>query len=228
MLLHWDSYLFEFMPFQKNNRGDEIDVAERGTRSDASGGERLVVTELKVGTLYEVLVTTPFGLYSYRIGDVLRLESKNPYRFTVVGRTKTTLNMFGEKVCEDHLSTALSAAETSTRTVVSDYSCMVAGNGNGGPRYVLYVEFIKPPGDVEKFVIAWDNELQRVAPAYACFRARNTMLKQPEMVTLAKGTFQRYEQRRTSSQHASGQLKPIHIISAGELPEEFGIPLETR
>jgi hypothetical protein len=173
-------------------------------------------------------VTTPFGLYSYKIGDILRLESKNPYRFTVVGRTKATLNMFGEKVCEDHLSTALSTAETTTRTVVSDYSCTVTGKGNGGPHYVLYVEFIRPPTDMQRFVSVWDNELQRVAPAYGLFRARNTMLKQPEMVTLAKGTFQRYEQRRTRSQRSSGQLKPIHIIDARGLPKEFEISLDKR
>jgi acyl-CoA synthetase (AMP-forming)/AMP-acid ligase II len=224
LLLHWDKYLFEFLPFQEADTTHSEDGQAEKTHADALG-ERLVVSELKVGNLYELLITTPFGLYSYRIGDILRLESRDPYKFTVVGRTKMTLNVYGEKVCEDHVSTALSAAETSTRTIVSDYSCAVAADG--GSRYVLYVEFIKPPKDRLKFIAKWDNKLQEIAPAYACFRARDTMLKPPEMVMLDKGTFQKYEERRMRDRNASGHLKPPHIIHGGELPRELEISVRT-
>nr|MDO8097584.1 GH3 auxin-responsive promoter family protein [Candidatus Njordarchaeota archaeon] len=224
LLLHWDKYLFEFLSFQETDSARDEDVQEEKTRGGIPR-ERLIVSELKVGNLYELLITTPFGLYSYRIGDVLRLESKNPYRFTIVGRTKMTLNVYGEKVCEDHVSTALSAAETLTRTIVSDYSCAVAADG--GSRYILYVEFIKPPKDKLKFIAAWDNKLREIAPAYACFRARDAMLKPPEMIALDKGTFQKYEERRVRGRNASGHLKPPHIISGGELPHELEIPIRT-
>jgi phenylacetate-coenzyme A ligase PaaK-like adenylate-forming protein len=213
LLLNWDKYLYEFLPF------DEY------ARSSHSGDtdDRLTVTDLKVGDSYELLVTTPFGLYSYRIGDVLRLESKDPHRFTIVGRTKMTLNIFGEKVCEEHISTALRVAEETTRAVVSEFSCMALASEVEGPRYVMCVEFIKPPKNKQKFITTWDEKLQEVAPAYGCFRVKDAILKAPRIITLLKGAFQRYEQKQMRSQHAIGQLKPPHITDTRELLSELSV-----
>jgi hypothetical protein len=221
LLLNWDKYLFEFMPFE-----DKTECSKTSEPQDQlfNGLSRLVASELKVGNSYEVLVTNPFGLYSYRIGDVLRLESRNPYRFIIVGRTQVTLNVFGEKVCEDHISTAVRAAENTAGAVVSEYSCTAVTSGISGPHYVVCVEFIKPPRSKEKFIAAWDKTLQEVAPAYACFRENNSILKSPKIVTLVKGSFRRYEEKRMKKQHAIGQLKLPHIASQVELRNGFGIP----
>jgi hypothetical protein len=224
LLLNWDKYLFEFTPFE-----DKTDRSKKGKEPRDQSFirlSRLVASELKVGNNYEVLVTTPFGLYSYRIGDVLRLESKNPYRFTIVGRTKVTLNVFGEKVCEDHISTAVRAAEDTAGALVSEYSCTAVTSGISGPHYVVYVEFIKPPKSKEKFITAWDKTLQEVAPAYACFRENNSILKSPKIVTLVKGSFRHYEEKRMKNQQAIGQLKLPHIASQTELQNGFEIPTE--
>jgi hypothetical protein len=227
LLLNWDKYLYEFMPFGDITR--RRDNNESGVRDQSfNRQDRLIVSELKVDSIYEVLVTTPFGLYSYKIGDVLRLESENPYRFTIVGRTKLTLNMFGEKVCEEHVSTAVRVAERTTKSMVSEYSCMAVTNGSGGPHYVLCVEFIKPPRNKEKFIAAWDRTLQEVAPAYGCFREKDAILKSPEIVTLARGAFRRYERNRMKSQQAVGQLKLPHIVSERELLSGFEIPMEVN
>jgi hypothetical protein len=214
LLLNWDKYLFEFIRFSEDN-------GARGTEN------RLIVSELKVGDVYEVLVTTPFGLYSYRIGDLLRLDKMNPYTFAVVGRTKMTLNLFGEKVCEEHISAAIRAAEETTMATVAEYSCMAVGarDINARPRYVLCVEFIKSPRDRRKFINTWDRKLQEIAPAYGCFRADDAMLKPPEIVPLAKGTFQEYEAKRMRSTQAWGQLKLPHIDRGAQLLNELQIML---
>jgi hypothetical protein len=214
LMLNWDRYFFEFVPFQEEGGVRRIE-------------ERLLASELKAGSTYELLVTTPSGLYSYRIGDVLRLERRDPYTFAIVGRTKMTLNLFGEKVCEDHISTAVRAAEETTRAAIAEYSCMAVGNGGAGeePRYILCVEFIKSPRDKKKFIDAWDRKLQEIAPGYGCFRANDTLLKPPEIVPLMKGTFQEYEQRRMRNPHAIGQIKPPHIGNGAELLAELQISL---
>jgi hypothetical protein len=208
LLLNWDKYLFEFMPFYEGS-------------GDQSSEDRLLVSELKVGGSYEVLVTTPSGLYSYRIGDVLRLEQNSPPAFTLVGRTRMTLNLFGEKVCEEHISTAVKAAEEITSAAVAEYSCMaVASEGSTkSPRYVLCVEFIKSPRDKQKFIDAWDRKLQEIAPAYGCFRANNAMIKPPAIVRVMRGAFQEFELKRMRTTPAMGQLKPLHICGGGELAE---------
>jgi hypothetical protein len=224
LLLNWDKYLYEFTPFE-DETGRRHNNGSGAHDLSFSRQDRLIVSELKVGSIYEVLVTTPFGLYSYRIGDVLRLESKNPYRFTIVGRTKLTLNMFGEKVCEEHVSTAVRVAEDTTKAMVSDYSCMAVTNGSGGPHYVMCVEFIKPPRNKEKFIATWDRTLQEVAPAYGCFREKDAILKSPKIVTLVRGAFRRYEDNRMKSRQAIGQLKLPHIVSERELLSGFDIPM---
>lgn len=224
LLMNWDRYLFEFLPINKRAEKRDGEEAEK-LGSPQPVDDRLTVAELKVGNLYELLITNPFGLYSYRIGDIVRLESKSPYRFTLVGRTKMTLNVFGEKVCEEHVSTALRVAEEATKAIISEYSCTVLLEESGGPRYVMYVEFIRPPSDKRKFVTTWDKKLQEVAPAYGCFRANDSMLKAPEIVMLMNGAFRKFEEKRMRSVQASGQLKPPHIASAGELINELGHPL---
>jgi acyl-CoA synthetase (AMP-forming)/AMP-acid ligase II len=222
LLLNWDKYLYEFLSFEEHTtrrHSEEQTTSNHSVDTNA----RLLVSDLKVGDSYEVLVTTPFGLYSYRIGDVLRLESKDPYRFAIIGRTKMTLNIFGEKVCEEHISTALRAAEETTRAVVSEFSCMALASESEGPRYMMCVEFIKPPKDKQKFIATWDEKLQEVAPAYGCFRVKDAILKAPKIVTLMRGAFKRYEQKQMRNQHAIGQLKPPHIAETRELLTELNV-----
>jgi hypothetical protein len=222
LLLNWDKYLYEFIPFEEHATSQHSEKQVTRNHSDDTDC-RLTVVDLKVGDSYELLVTTPFGLYSYRIGDVLRLESKDPPRFTIVGRTKMTLNIFGEKVCEEHISTALRVAEETTEAIVSEFSCMALASESEGPRYVMCVEFIKPPRNKEKFIATWDEKLQEVAPAYGCFRVKNAILKAPKIVTLLKGAFQRYEQKQMRSRHVIGQLKPPHIADTRELLGELSL-----
>jgi hypothetical protein len=226
LLLNWDKYLFEFIPFESRTEAEKN--GKKSIVQSYDGVDRLVVSELRVGNSYEVLVTTPFGLYSYRIGDVLRLESKNPYRFRIIGRTKVTLNIFGEKVCEDHVSSALRVAEDVTKSIVSEYSCTAVANGNGGPHYVMCVEFARPPRNKEEFVTTWDRALQEVAPAYGCFREKDAILKSPKIVMLDRGAFRRYEEKRLKSQQAMGQLKLPHIVKEMELLDEIDVPVETN
>jgi hypothetical protein len=212
--LNWDKYLFEFVPFHEGN-------------GDLSQEDRLIVSDLKAGNTYEVLVTTPSGLYSYRIGDILRLERNDPPVFRVVGRTRMTLNLFGEKVCEEHISVAVRAAEDTTRATIAEYSCMADSNVRigGGPRYVLCVEFMKSPKDRRKFIMTWDKKLQEIAPGYGCFRANDAMLKPPEIVAVTRGTFQRYEQKRMRDTASIGQFKLPHVGIGMDLLSELQIAL---
>jgi hypothetical protein len=90
----------------------------------------------------------------------------------------------------------------------------------------MCVEFIKPPRSEEKFISAWDRTLQEVAPAYGCFRENDAILKSPRIVTLVKGAFRRYEEKRIKSGRAIGQLKLPHIASEIELLSGFDLPPE--
>lgn len=65
--------------------------------------------ELEIGKIYEVLITTPGGLFRYRIGDLVRVTHqfhRTPC-FDFLGRTSDVCDLVGEKLSESNLRQTL-------------------------------------------------------------------------------------------------------------------------
>ena len=52
--------------------------------------------ETVAGEVYELVITSSNGLWRYRLGDTVRIESTAPLTVTVAGRTRSFINAFGE------------------------------------------------------------------------------------------------------------------------------------
>ena len=52
--------------------------------------------ETVAGEIYELVITSSNGLWRYRLGDTVRIESTAPLTVTVAGRTRSFINAFGE------------------------------------------------------------------------------------------------------------------------------------
>ena len=63
----------------------------------------LPLWEVKLDTIYELVITTNGGLWRYRIGDTIRFTSLHPYRIRVSGRTKQHINVFGEELMVENV-----------------------------------------------------------------------------------------------------------------------------
>lgn len=73
------------------------------------GSEPVTVADLAEGKVYELIITTKGGLWRYPLGDTVMIQSLNPVKITIAGRTKSFINAFGEEVMVFNTDAALAA-----------------------------------------------------------------------------------------------------------------------
>ncbi|XP_031491852.1 probable indole-3-acetic acid-amido synthetase GH3.1 isoform X2 [Nymphaea colorata] len=105
----------------------------------------MILAHVEDGKEYELMVTTYFGLYRYKIGDVLRVANfynKAP-QFHIVGRKNVCLSIDVDKTEETELQKAIAASELAHlrphNARVLDYSCYTDVKTIPG-HYVIYCE----------------------------------------------------------------------------------------
>ncbi len=138
---------------------------------DEHGYPRLA-HELRVGERYEVLVTTGGGLWRYRLGDLVEvdsfIEATPSLRF--LGRVGNVSDLCGEKLAEPFVTRAIEAA-CATLGFAPRFA-MLAPHADDGARwnYILFVEG-EPPPELSSHL---DFELRR-NPHYALCRDLNQL-----------------------------------------------------
>lgn len=176
LLLDNDIY-YEFIPFG-------------GSPADAVG-----IEEVEAGKVYELMITGSNGLWRYRLGDTVRVETVNPVRITIAGRTKRYINAFGEELMEDNAEHGV--AETCMRhdCAVSDYTVapVFADRGHRG-RHQWIVEWDREPDNIEAFAADLDTSLRSLNSDYDAKRSGEYFLDAPEIISVPKGTFNRWLQ----------------------------------
>lgn len=181
MLLHNAAY-YEFLPL--------------------GASETVAIENLKPGKVYELIITAPNGLYRYRIGDTVRVESTEPLSITIAGRTKSFINAFGEELMEDNAEKAVAEASRLTGASVENYHAEPRyPDGVRKGRHVWYFEWITPPDDLRKFTDTLDSSLKRLNSDYAAKRAGGLFMDPPEIIELPAGFFDRW-----LATHGSGKL----------------------
>ena len=80
------------------------------------------IDEVEPGETYVVVMSTNAGLWRYVIGDTISFTSKNPFRFKIVGRTKSFINAFGEELMVANAEQAITEAQTNCSCLVSEYT----------------------------------------------------------------------------------------------------------
>ena len=139
--------------------------------------------ETVAGEVYELVITSSNGLWRYRLGDTVRIESTAPLTVTVAGRTRSFINAFGEELMVHNAEAAMSAAQKITGAEVADYTAapVYAGDGTRG-RHQWLVEFAR----------VLDAELQRVNSDYQAKRSGGIFLDPPEVIEARRGLFDRW------------------------------------
>lgn len=158
------------------------------------GGEETVGVEgVEPGKVYELIVSTINGLWRYRIGDTVRVESTDPLRITVAGRTKSFINAFGEELMEDNAEKALAEACRLTESSILNYTVApVYAHGRNKGRHQWLIEWKRAPERLEEFTRLLDVNLRKVNSDYDAKRSHDIFLDMPELVSLPHGTFHRW------------------------------------
>lgn len=142
------------------------------------------------GRVYALVISSCNGLWRYSIGDTVRVESVEPLRITVAGRTRSFINAFGEEVMVHNTDSALAEAcrRTGARTANYTAAPVFAAGGRRGHHQWL-IEWTTPPDDPEAFADILDKALCDVNSDYQAKRAGGIFLDRLEIVDARPGLF---------------------------------------
>ena len=150
----------------------------------------LPLWDIEIGKNYAMVISTSCGLWRYLIGDTIKFTQKNPYKFTITGRTKFFINAFGEELIVDNAEKGLAEACTQTGAQVLEYTAApVFMDEHGKCRHQWLIEFSKEPEDINAFAHILDQTLQKINSDYEAERYKDITLQPLEIIKARSGVF---------------------------------------
>lgn len=146
--------------------------------------------QLEKGRTYALVLTAVNGLCRYPTGDTVTVESTDPPRITVAGRTKHFINAFGEELMVHNAEAALTETCRKLDCDVANYTAapVYAGDLSRG-RHEWLVEFSREPASLDAFADILDSELQRQNSDYQAKRTGGLFLDRLSVVKARQGLF---------------------------------------
>ena len=143
------------------------------------------------GHTYALVVTSCNGLWRYVIGDTVRIESVEPLRISIAGRTNSFINAFGEELMVWNADDAIAQACHRTGAEVANYTAApVYTSDHSKGRHQWLIEWSTPPAcGTEQFADILDAELQRVNSDYQAKRSGNIFLARLQITEARPGLF---------------------------------------
>lgn len=176
--------------------------------------------KVEPGRVYELAVTNCNGLWRYRIGDTVRIESIEPLRISVAGRTKCFINAFGEELMVHNAENAIAAACADTGAEVADFTASpVYADGAHKGHHQWLIEWRRhPAGGEQAFAASLDSHLVAVNSDYQAKRSGDIFLDGPEVVSLPEGTFHRW---LASTGKLGGQRKVPRLCNDRRIADQI-------
>jgi len=149
--------------------------------------------EVEKGKVYALVISNVNGLWRYAIGDTVRIESTDPLKITIAGRTKHYINAFGEELMVHNADAAIERTCSLTDTAVANYTAapVYAGDRTRG-RHQWLVEFSRAPESIARWADILDRELQRQNSDYQAKRTGDLFLDPAEVIEAPHGLFDRW------------------------------------
>ena len=182
---------------------------------DGPNPTRHWIGNAETGVNYAILLSTCAGLWSYVLGDTVRLVDRSPPRLLVTGRLATMLSAFGEHLIGEELEAGIAAAASSIARTVTDWTVTAripAASETGGRGGHLYlVEFATPaePGLLAQFAATLDADLAGRNLDYAAHRSGGFGMEAPKVRAVPPGTFAAWMKSRGMM---GGQNKVPRVI----------------
>ncbi|MEH6745893.1 MAG: GH3 auxin-responsive promoter family protein [Maribacter arcticus] len=125
--------------------------------------QRLTLKDVEIGVDYVMIITTNAGLWAYNLGDTVRFVSVYPFKILVSGRIKHFISAFGEHVIAKEVEEAMLVATSATDASVSEFTVapQITPERNELPYHEWFIEFEKPPSDMNLFIQQLDGALQK-------------------------------------------------------------------
>jgi hypothetical protein len=189
-------------------------------RLDEAAPPRHWIATAQTGVEYALVLTSNAGLWSYVLGDTVRLIDLSPPRLLVTGRISYALSVAGEHLTAHELDTAMLAAARRVGADVTDYVAAAvhpdAADARVGHRF--FVETAEPCADAAGFAAALDAALAAGNADYAVHRQGNFGMRPPEVRLLAPGSFARW---MLSRRKLGGQNKVPRVVADPGMLEQL-------
>lgn len=157
------------------------------------GGDPIPAWEVKPGEIYALIITAVNGLWRYPLGDTVRIETVDPLRITIAGRTKCFINAFGEEVMVHNTDAALAHACRLTGCRVLNYTAApVYTTDRSRGHHQWLIEFATPPADLDRFAAILDKALTEENSDYQAKRAGDIFLAPLTVTVASPGLFDRW------------------------------------
>jgi hypothetical protein len=173
--------------------------------------DRRWIANAELGEEYALILTTNSGLWSYVIGDTVRLVSLDPPRLLITGRTTWSLSVVGEHLISAELDQATSeAARASGRNLVEYSVAPIQPDAHDCRGGHLFAVELDGPADPREFARVLDAALIRLNEDYAAHRGDGFGLRDPDIRLLPPGSFLRWMERR---QKLGAQNKVPRVVA---------------
>jgi hypothetical protein len=162
---------------------------------DSPNPTRHWIGNAEVGVNYAILLSSCAGLWSYVLGDTVRLVDRAPPRLLMTGRLATMLSAFGEHLIGEELEAGISTAAASVGRSVTDWTVIArvpaAGEIGGRGHHLYLVEFATPANAdlVARFAATLDADLAGRNLDYAAHRSGGFGMGAPVVRAVPPGTF---------------------------------------
>ena len=153
---------------------------------------RVSLEDVELNKNYAIILNTNAGLWGYSIGDTVKFVSKEPYRIVVCGRIKHFISAFGEHVIAEEVEHAILSVSEDEEVEIVEFTVAPQVNPPSGlPYHEWYVEFAKPPKDMQSFSMKVDRVLQN-RNSYYFDLVEGKILRPLLMHALERGAFINY------------------------------------
>lgn len=185
------------------------------------GNEALGVEDLEPGRVYEMIISTCNGLWRYRLGDTVRVETVRPLRISVAGRTRSFINAFGEELMEDNAERAIAqACEATGATIVNYTAAPVFAHGKTRGRHQWLIEWGTEPRSVDEFAERLDESLRALNSDYDAKRTGTIFLDPPLVTTARRGLFDKWL-NASGSRRLGGQRKVPRLSNDRDILDQL-------
>lgn len=192
LLLNTNAWIyFEFIPFSQG----QLNIARR-----------IPLSEVVLGVVYVLVVSSNAGLWGYDTGDLVTFTSIQPWRIKVVGRTSQYLSVAGEHLIASDVEASLAEAAHSAGIRVSEFTVAPLFQLDSG--YIGHewlIEFDHPPTDLDAFSKSIEQGLMRRNVNYKELISKK-VLGPPVLRVIPNGKYHEY------------------MRSVGRLGEQFKLP----
>ncbi len=180
---------------------------------DEPAPDRRWIGTAEVGRDYALAVTSNAGLWSYVLGDTVRLVDLDPPRLLVTGRTSYFLSAFGEHLTGEEIEAAVLGAAESQGAQVREYSVgpLFPHRDERRGRHVFVIEFEggRAP-DAGSVAADIDRLLAAANLDYEAHRIGDIGMAPPEALVVRSGAFAEWMRRRGK---LGGQNKVPRVIT---------------